>query len=203
LSSSSTIIEEVQAISDAGLGLMGYYYFDFGDREKQDVRGLLSSILGQLAAKSDSCYRILSELYYRDFQESRRPVDDTLKQCLIDMLKVEGQLSIYIVVDGLDECPNTGVVSPREMVLDLLEELVNLRLPNLRLCTTSHPEADIVTAFEHLASHVVSLHDQSGQKNDISDYIKFIVYSDRKMRKWRVEDKELVIDTLVRNSDGM
>ena len=60
-----------------------------------------------------------------------------------------------------------------------------------------------MTAFEPLASHTVSLHDQSGQKNDISDYIKFAVYSDRKMRKWRVEDKELVIDTLVRKADGM
>jgi hypothetical protein len=49
----------------------------------------------------------------------------------------------------------------------------------------------------------VSLHDQSGQKNDIRDYIKSVVYSDRKMRKWRVEDKELVIDTLVRKADGM
>ena len=182
---------------------MGYYYFDFRDKAKQDVRGLLSSLLGQLSAKSDSCYKILSELYSRHNAGSCQPVDDALKQCLIDMLKVEGQLSTYIIVDGLDECSNTGVKSPRKMALDLLEELVDLRLPNLHLCTTSRREADIVTAFEPLASHTVSLHDQSGQKNDISDYIKFAVYSDRKMRKWRVEDKELVIDTLVRKADGM
>ena len=182
---------------------MGYYYFDFKDKAKQDVRGLLSSLLGQLSARSDSCYKILSELYSRHNAGSRQPVDDALKQCLIDMMKVEGQLSTYIIVDGLDECPNTAMVSPREMVLDLLEELVDLQLPNLRLCTTSRREADIVTAFEPLASHIMSLHDQSGQKNDISDYIKSVVYSDRKMRKWRVEDKELVIDTLVRNADGM
>jgi hypothetical protein len=182
---------------------MAYHYFDFRDNAKQDVRGLLTSLLGQLSAKSDSCYKILSELYSRHNAGSRQPVDDALKSCLIDMLEVEGQLATYVIVDGLDECPNKGVVSPREMVLDLLEKLVDLRLPNLRLCATSRREADIITAFESLTPHIMSLHDQSGQKNDINDYVRSVVYSDRKMRKWRVEDKELVIDTLVRNADGM
>jgi hypothetical protein len=110
----------------------------------------------------------------------------------------------YIIVDALDECPDTsGVVSLRERVLEVVEELVDLYLPNLRLCFTSRPEADIMAALSPLASHVVSLHDQRGQKEDIRDYVKSVVYSDRKMRKWRVEDKELVIDMLVRKADGM
>jgi hypothetical protein len=183
---------------------MAYYYCDFRDSAKQDIRGLLASILGQLSAKSDPCYELLSDLYSRHNAGSQQPDDDALMECLKDMLGLPGQPSTYIIVDAVDECPNTsGVVSPRERVLELVEKLVELRLPNLRICMTGRPESDVVAALEPLASHQVSLHDESGQKKDIGDYVSSVVHSDRRMRKWRVEDQELVIDTLVRMADGM
>jgi hypothetical protein len=201
---SSTIIKEAETISDAGLALMAYYYFDFRDKTKQDARGFLTSFLSQLSAKSDSSYKILSELYSKHNAGSRQPDDDALKQCLINMLQVPGQPMIYIIVDALDECPNTSdVVSPRHEVQKLVEELVDLYLPNLRLCITSRREADIIPALERLASHAVSLHDQDGQKEDIGFYIKYVVHSDRRVQRWRVEDKELVIESLVRKANGM
>jgi hypothetical protein len=51
----------------------------------------------------------------------------------------------------------------------------------------------------------VSLHDQSGQNKDIGDYIRSVVYSYSEpiMRRWREEDKELVIETLSERVDGM
>jgi hypothetical protein len=183
---------------------MGYFYFDFRDKSKQDIRGLLTCLLSQLSAKSDSCYRILSELYSNHNAGSQKPLDDTLKECLIDMLTVTGQPTTYIFMDALDECPNTSeVVSPRDRVLKLVEDLMDLSLPNLRLCITSRREADVISVLEPLASHQVSLHDQDGQKEDISLYVKSVVQSDRRVRKWRVEDKELVIDTLIKKADGM
>jgi hypothetical protein len=54
-----------------------------------------------------------------------------------------------------------------------------------------------------LAPHTVSLHDQSGQKQDIADYVRSFVHSDRRMRRWRDEDKDLVIKTLPEKADGM
>ena len=203
-STSSAIIQDVKAIYDAGLAQMAYYYCDFADSAKQDIRGLLTSLLGQLSAKSDPCYQLLSDLYSRHNAGSQQPDDYALMQCLKDTLELPGQPSTYIIVDAVDECPNTpGVVSPRDRVLELVEELVELRLPNLRICMTGRPEADVVAALEPLASHQVSLHDESGQNKDISDYVSFVVHSNRKMRRWKVEDKELVIDTLIRKADGM
>jgi hypothetical protein len=38
---------------------------------------------------------------------------------------------------------------------------------------------------------------------DIDVYVRSIVYSDRHMRQWRVEDKEMVIDSLSKRGDGM
>ena len=203
-SSSSEIVQEVKALRDTGLAHMTYFYCDFRDAKKQQVTGLLSSFIAQLSAKSDACYNVLSALYSECDAGSRQPSNDELTDCLEDMLKLEGQPPIYIIIDGLDECPNdSGVVSPRERVLEQVERLVDDHLPNVRICVTSRPEADIQATLSTLASHTVSLHDEQGQKNDIIDYVRWIVYSDKKMRKWREEDKELIFETLSRKADGM
>ena len=120
------------------------------------------------------------------------------------MLKASGRIPIYIIIDALDECPNTiKLPPPREKVLELIEKLVNLDLPNLRLCVTSRPEVDIRASFEPLTTMRISLHEQSGQKKDIEDYVRSVVYSDRNMRRWRDEDKKLVVETLTEKADGM
>jgi hypothetical protein len=192
------------ALRDSGLGLAAFYYFDFRNTAKQDVRGLLSSLLAQLCTRSNPCYDILSHLYSAYDNGSRLPDGRVLLNCLKDMLSLPEQPAIYLIVDALDECPNTsGVVSPRERVLNLIEDLVELEIENLRICITSRPEADILDTLLPLASHTVSLHDEEGQKSDINNYITSVVQSDRKMRKWRAEDKKLVIDTLSRRADGM
>ncbi len=183
---------------------MAYYYFDFRDVKKQDCYGLLSSLVLQLSAESDSCCNILSQLYSDNMNGTREPDIDSLKECMKDMLNLPGQGPIYITVDALDECPNfSGRPSAREEVLELIEELVDLKFPNVHLCVASRPEMDIRIVLEPLTSLKISLHDESGQKEDIIDYIKSVVHSDREMRRWREEDQNLVIDTLSQNVDGM
>ena len=120
------------------------------------------------------------------------------------MLSLPGQGEVYLIIDALDECPDSsGTPSAREEVLDLIEELVDLELPNVRLCVTSRPEIDIRMVLEPLTSLNISLHDEMGQKEDILEYIKSVVRSDRKMRRWKEEDKQLVIDILSDKGDGM
>lgn len=120
------------------------------------------------------------------------------------MLERQGQATTYIIIDGIDECPNTsGFPTARERVLQLLEALVGLQLQNLRICVASRPEVDIRDALGPLASHQVCLHDESGQRRDIRDYITKVVRTDRTMSRWRAEDKELVIEILSKNSNGM
>jgi len=110
----------------------------------------------------------------------------------------------YIILDAIDECPETsGFPTAREEVLQFLEILVGLNLSNLRICVTSRPEIDIRTFLEPLTSLHMSLHDESGQKRDILRYISNVVHSDWKMRRWRPEDRKLVIDTLSEKADGM
>jgi hypothetical protein len=125
------------------------------------------------------------------------------------VLEISGQGRVYIIVDAVDECAvneclnNPGIPSPRENVLRLIKELVDLHHPDIRVCITSRPEVDIRMVFGPLASHAVSLHDQAGQRGDIINYVKSIVESDTNMRRWRRGDRQLVINTLSQNANGM
>jgi hypothetical protein len=123
---------------------------------------------------------------------------------LENLLRLPGQAPVYLIIDALDECPNTSDLSyPREKVLVLLEDFIDLNLPNLRMCVTSRPEADIKAVLEPLTLHSLSLHDERGQMEDIKNYINSTVNSHRRMRKWKPEYKQLVIDTLTERADGM
>ena len=200
----SAIIQDVERMHAAGLATMAYFYFDFRDVKKQDCYGLLSSLISQLSAKSDSCFGVLSQLYLENGRGIQKPDMDALKNCMTDMMSLPGQAPIYIIVDALDECPNfPGRPSAREEVLELVEELVDLNFPNVHLCVASRPEMDIRMALEPLTSLKISLHDENGQKEDIIEYIKSVVRSDRSMRRWKEEDKQLVMDTLSVKADGM
>ena len=203
---SSTIIQDVKALCEAGEASMAYFYFDFRNANKQGLRDLLLSLLTQLSARSSLCCDILFELYSVHNSGKEQPSDNDLTKCLKDMVTLSDQHPIYLIIDALDESPNTsGIPSPRERVLQLLQELVDLRIPNLHICVTSRPEIDIQDVIAPLTSLRVSLHDQSGQKNDIVDYVKSIVYSNSEpiIRRWKKEDKDLVIEVLSERADGM
>lgn len=187
-----------------GLATLAFFYFDFRDVGKQDARSLLSSLLTQLCLESDKFSEIISSLYSTHGNGSRQPSEDVLLKALKDMLKLPGQGDIYIVVDALDECPNvSGFPTPREQVLKVVQDLVELRLPHVHFCITSRPEVDVRDALDGLAVHNISLHEQAGQNRDISDYITSVVSSDPKMLRWREEDKRLVIKTLIEKAGAM
>jgi hypothetical protein len=119
------------------------------------------------------------------------------------MFMILGQVPIYIIIDALDECPHgSWIPLSRGKVLQLVRTLVELHLPNLRIFATSRPESDIQTVLEPLTCTSISLHDQDGQKNDIVNYISYVVNSDSKMKRWREDDKKLAIKTLSDRAGG-
>jgi len=187
-----------------GLASLGFFYCDFRDDDKKNLRGLVSSLLVQLCDYSNCYSAILSNFYSAHGGGLRQASDDKLIRCLRDVLRLPKQAPVYIIIDGLDECPNTfGMPSPREKVLEFLKDLVTSRLQNVHICITSRPEVDITMALNPLPFHTISLHDEIGQKQDIVNYLNSIVHTDPKMKKWRAEDKDLVIDVLRRKADGM
>ena len=198
------IIRDIKTIFNAGSAFLGYFYFDFKETAKQSLRALLSTLLVQLSDQSGTFRDDLLDLYLAHNQGSEQPTNDSLAECLKHMLVVIKPEPIYFIIDALDECPSDlGVPSSREKVLKLVKELVELRHPNLRLCITSRPEFDIRATLQSLATQQISLHDESGQHQDIIDYVTSVVHSDKKMEKWRDDDKNMVIGKLTKKADGM
>ena len=198
------IIHDIKTTFNVGSVFIAYFFFDFKDTEKQSPRALLTSLLVQLSDQSDIfCFALLS-LYKAHKQESEQPTNDSLAKCLKHMLMNTKHEPIYLVMDALDECPSDlGVPSSREKVLELVKKLVKLHHPNLRLCITSRPVFDIRATLQPLATQEISLHDESGQHQDIIEYVTSVVHSDKKMRKWRNDDKNMIIDKLTKKADGM
>ena len=159
---SSSIIEDIAALQKSGLASLAFFYFDFREDQKKDLRGLLSSLLVQLCEQSDAYSAILSEFYVAHRYGSQHASDSELLVCLKD-----------------------------------------IQIPNLRICVTSRPEADIVPVLGPLAFRSVSLHSESGQVQDIAEYIRFFVHTKRELRRWKETDKQLVIDVLTKKADGM
>ena len=206
LFSSSSIIEDITAECESGSAIMAYFYFDFKDLRKQTRHDLLRSLVTQLSTDSSPCCDILYRVYKAHKDGTRQPSDDTLKECLKQMLRLSEQRPIFIILDALDECPDSsGFPPPRTEVLQLVKDLVNLHLRGLYICATSRPEVDIRAVLQPLAFRSISLHDESGQKADIAEYVRSAVNSSPStaMRRWRADDKNLVIETLTERADGM
>jgi NACHT domain len=203
----SAIIEDLRRTMETPPALIAYYYFDSQDRwgiAQYDLRGLLSSLLTQLSSNSSECLQILFQLHmiYRD--GSQQPSEESLVQCLRTILDLPQQFPNYVIIDALDECSDSpGFPSARKKVLDFMTDLIRTGHPNLHLCITSRPEQDIQSTLNPLASRRVSLYEERGQREDINNYIRYFVRNNNPMRKWREEDKELVVTTLSERAHGM
>ena len=201
---SSTIIGDIEKMRESSRASLAMYYYDFREQQKKDMRGLLSSVLVQLFDQSDSYYDILSTFHSAHRNGVQTPSDDDLIQCLKDLLNLPGPVPVYLIIDGLDEFPSdSSLSSSREELLSLLENFVEAKFKNVRICVTSRPEDDIKTILEPLAFESISLHSQREQQQDIKKYIEAFVTSDRNMKNWDQDYRQLVINVLTERADGM
>src|SRR5579863_633864 len=98
---SSSIIEDLRVICRTGLATLAIFFCDFRDKNKQNARNLLSSILIQLCRQSDEFSRLLSSVYSAHGNGSQQPGIDALLECLKAMLALQGQGTLFIVLDAL------------------------------------------------------------------------------------------------------
>jgi ankyrin repeat domain-containing protein 50 len=201
---SSSIIQDICGMCTSGLATLGFFYCDYREDQKRHRRGLLSSLLDQFCHQSDAYYASLFKFYLAHDRGLRYPSDSELVHCLKRMLELPGQATAYVIIDALDNCPRTTTIpSPRDDVLDLVEELVKSDISNVRICVTSRAEVDIAPVLDPLVFRSISLHGERGHRQDIAEYIKSVVNTDDEMRRWSARDRGLVIDTLTEKSDGM
>jgi ankyrin repeat domain-containing protein 50 len=168
---SSTIIESVKAVCSASISRKyAYFYFDFRDTQKQDVATLLRSLLRQLCAGEEELPEEVHGLYTRYRDAGHHPPVGELTIALfsiIDGLKKE----VYLIMDALDEYPETSKESQRQELLDLIKQIVEHESETLHVLITSRNEADIRATLGALAGGGTSI--QRGEVDaDIKVYVR-------------------------------
>jgi hypothetical protein len=186
--------------------MIAYYYIDSKDPAKCDLRGLLASLLTQLGDNSGLYLNAISQLHRENQYGSEQPSEETLARLLKGLLDLQAQNSIYIIIDGVDNCSNTettGTKSARKKVLEFLEDLVRSKHSHLYICITSSPVKDMQRTLKLLAPSTrrVVLHEEDGQMEDIKLYISHVVQKD--MQTWPAKDRDLIVETLSERAGGM
>jgi hypothetical protein len=192
---SSTIIEDVywHCQLDASFAIT-YFYFDFGDTEKQQSKNLIYSLITQLSFQSLSCPESLVALYSQNGKGQRWPTTEAFMATLKHI--IGGFQHVYVIVDALDECQD------RDQLLSLIEEIVGWKLGKLHMLATSREEQDIEDCLGPLVSAQISLH--VAQVNiDIQSYLRERLENDPKLKKWPAKVHGEIEATLMEGAHGM
>jgi ankyrin repeat protein len=165
-----------------------------------------SSIIKDIHDMCPTGLAILAIFYFHFGDTTKQDARNLLSSILNQLCSQSDKFCQVLssIYSSLDECPNSsGVRTQRQEVLEILKELIELKLPHLHFCVTSRPEIDIRRAFDPLDSYNVSLHNQDGQIKDLAEYVKAVVGSDATMQNWPADAQELVIDYLAKKGGGM
>jgi hypothetical protein len=174
---------------------MAYFYFSFTDSAKQQCANMLRSLLAQIAFQVDITPDCLASLH-RTYTLSTPPTE-ALKRSIQILVEEMPFLHVYMIVDAVDEIPNTD---GREEACKLLEELS--RGPRSHVLMTSRREHDIT----EYTSECIGITDISIQNpdvdHDIQLYVREQLKEDKKLKKWSAIHPEIE-EALSRQADGM
>src|SRR5271170_4186115 len=155
--------------------LVGYFYFDFNDVDKQLSSKLLRSLLLQVSLHAPGGLNALRQLYEDCQNGQSQPQDDTL-QPLLDQV-IAGTKQSYIVIDALDECRD------HDELLGLIDDLVNKHNDVLHLLTTSRCERDIEELLALVVTYRINIQN-AVVDHDIRLYVQDRLHNDSKLKKW-------------------
>ena len=171
-----------------------FYYFDFNDSKKQEVAGLLRSVLAQLASRDLKTLREVEKLYNQNDHGKQQPDKKSLLSILLSVLRSSPRT--YLIIDALDECSQQG-----EM-LRMLSEIYRQCSEEVNVLVTSRKERDIELVLDGLASSIIGIQ-QTVVDADIRIHLKTCLVEDVKLKRWPSAVKEEMEDALVRGAHGM
>ena len=173
---------------------IAFFYFTFSDKSKQDEIAMLRALLLQLSTQLKNNHKYLWQL--KKTYEPGTPPASVLIQYL--RLLCEEFSEVFVALDALDESPRDG---PRQRVLDVFETIRNWKIPSLHIFITSRNEPDIESCLELPTSQQVVMAN-IGLDQDISNYIKSRLDTDRRLRKWH-SYQGMIANTLTGKAKGM
>ncbi|KAI5805994.1 hypothetical protein EDC01DRAFT_626791 [Geopyxis carbonaria] len=194
-----------------------YFYCNFDDQKTLQPANLLSNLLKQLISTRPTIPTEITSAYkmqqLHGITPERQQFDD-VKRYFVETLKQQEIESVFILVDGLDECPSTPKGQGRSLdsrahVLKALSELVSTQpgAAKIKILVSSRPETDINALLE---KHPAISIETSDTRADIKDYVnsQLAVYLEegkpaREPIQNHPELKVTIIDTSTEHSQGM
>jgi len=185
------------ATKSAGI-IFTYYNFENRSLDSDRAENIIRNFIKQLCWQVAVIPQAIFDFYDSYNNDSRNPNVNKL----VDMLLCIASNfdTIYLVVDGLDECS----IQERERFMEFVLEPM-LKHKKAKIVITSRREADIVDALEvhnvsllNIETHHVS--------EDIESYVHYMVNRRIDERKLKIKNQDLintVIRTLNQNAEGM
>ncbi|GKZ34987.1 hypothetical protein AbraIFM66950_005426 [Aspergillus brasiliensis] len=161
----STIIEDIERTClNSSNKRFAYWYFQFNNQGSQRVETMLRAVIRQLhSTPLDGPIRRIHEDYgTKGSNPSNAKLQETLHRVIT---AYEGE--IFLILDALDECPETVSRKERSFLLPLLTDLQKKCSDKVHILVTSRPEPDII---EHLRE-CTALDLEERQGSDISAFV--------------------------------
>jgi hypothetical protein len=196
---SSTVLEDIHELTrNDPCKALAYFYFDFNDRQKQDPKLMVQSLVRQLLQQ---CIRILPsfEAFFSSCDNGQRqPSLDNLLKVLQEWIKDFPRT--YLVVDALDECEN------RRELMSIIKTISAWRLQGLHMLFTSRREGDIKLTLESILDNrnIICIQTDAVD-HDIQLYVRQQLKDEESLRKWQVDDptRQRIESSLGEKSHGM
>ena len=174
--------------------VVGYFYFDFREAEKQSSAKAIRTLLFQFALRNHDCLQGLEELHRKCQHGAQQPAEAELRLLLTSVIAcIEHK---YIVLDALDECED------REDLLIFLDELVNAKQQSIHILATSRHVRDIEEQLNPIATQNINIQSTVVDK-DIRLFVHDKLTTDPKLKKWSAAVHEEITAVMMKKAGGM
>lgn len=197
----SVIVDHITILFGASKStgiIFTYYNFQDQSLELDKSENLVRDFIKQLCWQVAVIPQIVFDFYDLYNNDSRNPNIDKLVDILLCI--TSNFDTIYLVVDGLDECR----IQERERFMKFVLEPI-MKHKNAKILITSRKEADIVDALEAYSVSLLDI-ETHNVAVDIESYVHYMVHQRIAERRLKIKNQDLIetiISTLNQNAEGM
>ncbi|KAJ7049829.1 ankyrin repeat-containing domain protein [Mycena amicta] len=188
----STVIEDLLVTPGC---VLVYFYFYYGEANKQSPRGMLCSIISQLEEQLIHAPSPLLGLYEKLGSGAHEPSIPELTACLKSLVIALSARPIFIVVDAVDECAKPNDLAP------IIRDLLHLAEHCMHIFVTSRPEDGVSKILRPLTTCELDL--SSAIKGDIALHLGHVLSNEHPFCSWKQVHRNRVFTHLLEHSDGM